>query len=548
MRIDIDQAITTGPVTFRLSHGSKAMLWDAVIYNKASDRRSPMNPEQVFREINAFWATLPQAEQAAYWDLYVEARAVLDTVFDLKDLQEKLQDIVRRIYELPSLEKLSHWVIYRSGIRIPPEMKEVFSEVADNGVSYSHRREKTYIRSEYVDLAIMTVSLRLMVPIWAEFIKNTKRQVGGNSKELEAYRLLYFSKVHQSPAMIRLQQYVQTTVTTLQGSEINATAILNGMGVIEFVDWMLALTIVRRLSMCPISSSEVDSSSLVTNAHQYVKLGVKGGSKKHNKKFGGKVTLRKVNETGEDGQKKTSAEVYKIKQEVPDGIRVLMQVYLDDPQRALYRILGLTKSGSNALVQPKPEGLDARLKACLEWVDNIPDFEIMPHHITLVQWTFTPFLSPRAIPLLSFDALKRALAITQTVLWEWDYYDLAALVTAKPFEMDDDVMVGASETRGRIPKDLMDDLNTRWPYTQASRGKQSFRQSNVAAKAVDALCDHMTISDWVLCCPNELVEKASRNGQNRRFSIPSDIRSSLSRLLIQLESQIAQSQEEVTPT
>lgn len=543
MKIEIEKTTATGPATIKLSHGSKSMLWDTSAYAKSNDRRVPVNPEHIFKDINAFWATLTQSEQTAYWDLYVEARNVFDNVFDMKEIQRQLQDIVKRLLDVPSLEKMQHWVIYRSGILIPSEVKESFEETNGAQAGYLHRREKTYLRGEYVDLTIMTVTLRLMVPIWAEFIKITRRQTGSNTKELEAYRLLYFSRVHNSAAMTRLQQYVQVTVDAIQGPDNNNTAILNGMGVVEFYDWMLALAVVRRLAICPISA-EPEISNIITNVHQYVKVNVKSAPKKHSKKFGGKVTLRKANEVGDDGQKKTSAEVYKIKQEVPDGIKVLQQVYFDDPRISLYRSLGLTRRGSMDLVMEKPDGLDARLNACLAWISQVPDFEVMPHHITLIQWTLSPIFSPRAVPLLTLDALKRALAVTQTILWEWDFYDLAALVSAKPYVVDDDMMVGASETRGRIPKEMLDDLNRRWPYIQQTRGKQSFRQSNVAAKAIDAICDSMTMSDWVLLCPNELVEKVSRQGLNRRFSIPSDIRWTLSSLLIKIETLIAQ--EEVT--
>lgn len=515
------------------------MVWDTTYYGKSSDRKSPMNPEQIFRDINGFWESLTQSEQAAYWDLYVEAHAVFMNVFDMKESQTLLTDIVRRILDLPSLDKLSHWVIYRSGIRFPTDLKESFEDAGGGNASYPHRREKTYLRGEYVELAILTITLRLIVPIWAEFIRATRREVGGNSKELEAYRLLFTSKAHESPAMARLQEYIQVSVNTLQSGEDNSTAILNGMGKIEFYDWMLALTMVRRLAICPISAID-DLSNIITNVYQYVKVGVRGSNKKHGKKFGGKVTLRKANEVGDDGQKKTSAEVYKIKQEIPDGIRVLMQVYFDDPRIPLYRALGLTRKGSMDLVADKPEGLDQRLSDCLAWIEQTPDFEVLPHHVTLVQWTLSHIFSPRAVPLLNLDSLKRAMAVTQVILWEWDFYDLAGLVTAKAYEMDDDMMVGASETRGRIPKEVMDELNRRWPHTQPARGKQSFRQSNVAAKAIDAICDLMTLSDWVMCCPPALVEKASRNGQSRYFTIPSDIRGTLSNLLIRVDTLIAQ--------
>lgn len=523
-----------------LKHGQRTMLWDTSAYSKSSDRRSPMNPDNIFREINAFWSTLPSADQQMYWDLYVEAKEIFDSVFDVREIQTKIQDVVRRLYDLPSLEKLPHWVVYKSGIKIPPTLKETWEQVNADNISYPHRKEKTYLRGEYIDLVTMTVSLRLMVPIWAEFIKTTRRQIGGNSKELEAYRLLYFSRLHNSPAMQRLLGYVHQTTVTELGSEIHATAILNGMGINEFIDWMLALTAVRRLSMCPVSSED-DVSNVITNVHQYVRLGVKGSHKKHSKKFGGKVTLRNRDEIGDDGQKKSAAEIYKVKQEVPDSVRVLMSVYMSDPTNVLYRALGLTKRGTAGLVAQKPEGLDERFASCMHWINQVPDFEITQHHQTLIQWTLPHVLSPRGVPLLQYDALKHALVVTQVVLWEWGFYDLAALATAQPFYLDDDMMLGAVETRGRIPKETMDELNRLWPHAQQSK-KVSPRQSNVAAKAIDTLVDHMTLTEWVLCCPPELVERVTRGEQTRRIAVPAEIRYTLALLLINVQKLIEEEQ------
>ncbi len=540
MKIEIAQTTVTGPTMIALKHGNRTMLWDTSAYAKSSDRRSPMNPENIFRDINAFWATLPAADQQLYWDLYVEAKEIFDSVFDIRDIQVKIQDVVRRMYDLPSLEKLHHWVVYKSGIKIPPTLKETWEQVNADNISYPHRKEKTYLRGEYVDLVVMTVSLRLMVPIWAEFIKTTRRQIGGNSKELEAFRLLYFSRLHNSQSMQRLLGYVHQTTMSELGSEIHATAILNGMGVNEFVDWMLSLTVVRRLSMCAVSSED-DISNVITNVHQYVRLGVKGSHKKHSKKFGGKVTLRNRNEIGDDGHKKSAAEIYKVKQEVPDSVRVLMNVYMDDPFNVLYRTIGLTKRGHKEFVSAKPEGLDERLSLCMHWINQVPDFEIVQHHLTLTQWSLTHVMSPRGIPQLQHDSLKRAMAVAQTVLWEWGFYDLAALVTAQPFYIDDDMMLGGTETRGRIPKELMEDLNRMWPHMQQSK-KVNYRQSNVAAKAIDLLADHMTATEWVLCCPPELVERVSRGEQTRRMSTPADIRSTLALLLIHVHKLLEEEQ------
>lgn len=533
MKIEIEQTTVTGPSAVRLSHGGQSMVWDTSAYSKSSDHKSPMNPQLIFQEINRFWATLPLKTQEQFWDLYVEARRAFDTLFDIRDLRDALQDIAKRMFDIEALDGLDHWVRHRSGIRFPSDLKETFDDIKADGMDYPHRKEKTYLKGEYTALAIMTVELRMMVPIWSEFIRMTRKEVGGNSKELEAFRLLYRTKIHQSAAMHRLQEYVHVTVKTLVGNELPATVILNGMSETELVDWMLATCVVRRLAMCPISVSD-DVSNIITNVYQYVRLGVQGAQKKHGKKFGGRVNLRAPNEPGEDKAKRAVAEVNKVKQELPDGMRVLLNYYTEQPQNVLLRAMGLTRRGSFELVGAMPEGLMDRLQLCLDAIERIPHFEVEAHQRTLTQYTLSPVITARGIPLLNYTAIKRMIAVTQCVLWEWGFYDIAALMTAQRYVLDDDAMVGAPETRGRIPKEAMDLQAVRWPYSQPSKGKQSFRMNNVAAKAVDLLSDIMAESDWELFCPAPLAAMVERSTRGRRMVVPADIRQVLSDLLIKI--------------
>lgn len=532
MEIKVIKAVSTGPTVLEISHGGKSTLWDVVSYSKSSDRRSPMDTELIFKEINEYWATLSQKEQTQYWDIFQKAREALDTQLNHSVLSKTLTELCSKLYELVDLEKLQHWVVFRSGIKIPSDLKESFEDLSSDGISYPHRREKTYLRHEYIELVVLTVALRMMVPIWGEFIKTARKDIGATSKEIEAFRLLFESKLHTVPAMLRLQEYIHTTVSALQGADVNAASILNGMGLVEFSDWITALTVVRRLSMCQISASDTDNSNLVTNVYQYVKLNVRGSYKKHSKKFGGKVTLRKLTDIGDDKQNKTVAEVYKIKQEVPDGIKVLMQTYFKRPDVVLLRLLGYLEPGQVEPVKPIPDDLIQKLQLCLQWISHIEEFELYPHQITLAQWVLSPILSPKAIHLLTYDALLSAIAVTQAALWERGFFDLAALMTARAFENEEDVMVGASETRGRIPKELMEDLLKYWPHTQPSKSRQGFRSSNVAARAIDTLCEQLSQCDWILYCPHELLQPLSGRAVGRRMSIPSDIRWTLSQLLI----------------
>ena len=136
---------------------------------------------------------------AALFGLYLEAKTVFMLTTNSVDLDGKLENIFRKMFNIIDIEQLKNFVSIYSGVIVPPEIKNNHAEVDGEFL-----REKTYIREEYIDLLTVTVAVRLCLPIWAEYMSKIDATVSSDGKEYAAYSLLRSSKLRELPAYDKL--------------------------------------------------------------------------------------------------------------------------------------------------------------------------------------------------------------------------------------------------------------------------------------------------------------------------------------------------------
>ena len=511
MKIEIIESSTSGMSQVVLSHGDMSSMWDVSAYARTRDKAESLDTNKIFAEINAYWAHKTPERQKAIWEVYVKIREILDNNFDILSIQHKLQKLVKQLYDLMPLADIRHWQLFHSNVRIPHTLKDEYGE--------GEAVARTYLRPDYIELVSLAIALRPMVPIWGEYIGSTKKIVGNTDKELQAMRLMYYTDLVKSAPMERLKQFVTASVNhTLEGGP-TATVMLGGLGSAELPDWVLALTAVRRLSVGEISPQD-DLSNIITNVYQFISNNLKSMDRKFGAGFGGKVSEKnQITGSGGDEAHASVVEMYKVKQEVPDGDLVTLNVYSRQVHEMAIRI--------DETVDP------ALVTRCVDYVSALEIHPIQTHQVVLCQWVMAPVLTAKGIPLLTKASLLRVIAVTQALLSHWGFHDLAVLVSATPLVNGKDSMIGALESRGRIPRENMEDLAKIYPHHPPSRGKQAtVRQQNVGAKAIDALCDHVAGNDWQLHAPPELIAASSHLVNTKKLIVPADIRAHLARLII----------------
>lgn len=507
MKLEIDKTGYDGaPTEAVLIHRNEEIQWNISLFDKMSYDSSAYD---IFEQINGYWSRLPEEKQDNIFAIYKSIREAFDTIWDIELLTKRLYVLIHDLYEYHELGDVKHWIDFHSTLAIPASIKDEYNESYENPGS----RERTYLKEDYKWLVTTAVALRAMIPVWGEFILRNKSIIGNVFKEYYAFKLLAHSNISRSEPMERLRIYVEHS---LPQDKSKASAILDGISSEDFPMWVMALVVVRRLSVGDIRGID-PVAHLITFIYKFIGGKVKG----HDNNFLGVVKDKPLEGLGQEGENNLSRlEGYKIKQELPAGDIAIISNYVSDVERMALKIcpdidLNLVRAANISV-------------RALE-IENI----WKPQTI-LMQWVLKPAISPRGILYLNKTLTLNAMAVTQAILWHKGYHELAGLVSAIEQENDDEMNV-ASMTRVRIPKDLIEQLDLLFPFSRRSSGKQKIiKRSNAAEDAINSVAELFSNNNWKLTLPNEWVEKITGNTKNRRYSVPSNIKVLLTNLAIAL--------------
>jgi hypothetical protein len=516
MYLSISEFVDQGFKSITIVHGKDRMVWDTRTYGRASRTKGleatedPLQ-DSVFREINAFIATLPGDRQQRIWDAYVEIHQLFEQNYEVMAMQNRLQLLVARIYEEIPYEELYAWAEASPLIHIPMSLKAAYGE--------NDPRDMTYLRQDYFDLAVLAIAARPMVPIWGEYIPLIKEDVDNTFKEYVAVKLLYRTYLPQCPPWHRLLRYIEASINHRAKEATLHSALLAGLSTTQLPEWLLANTLVRRTSMVPISNRN-DGPNLITDVYGYVDGTLQSSG---HRRFSGPVSPKRIKKDDKSEQQESLAESYKIKQEVSDGDVMHANHYFSMPE---------------AIVEDMDPSIDqAKLHACLDAIEVLQTQDVHLFQRTLTQWVLAKVAPMRYLTLVNKPALMNAMAAVQALLWHWGFTDLAALLTAKEIRQDDE-FISPQEMRLKIPPELMARMEEIYPNKYSVKEKQvTPRLANPGVRSVDAMFALVAASDWQLNAPKELQAVANKVQGSRKMYVPTDIRIQLAQLLIHLYEQ-----------
>ncbi len=515
MKISAVAAPNSGLSMIKLEHKGRFNTWDVSstysrTQNSNKEKEEEIDTATLFAEINDYWASLSPERQDGIFETYQSISEIFEADYQLETATNKLRQKVALLYNYQPLGEIQHFLKFHADIQYPSSVRESLDSANSNS-----RAERTYLRSDYFGLVSLAVALRPMIPIWGQFIEHSRRELGNNYKEYMAFGLLKNTQLARCHELERLREFIHSSIASQTTGDKTFTTVLGGLGTEELPVWLMAMTAVRRLASSTVSGPG-DSVNLIAKVHYYVDSKMKSLDRDFGRAFGGKVSEKK--QTGSaDGDNTSHVEMYKIKPDISDGDIVSLNVYAEDP----YRLLAARE----------PSVPVDYLEQCLAVTRKLDQQDIQPHQLWLIKWAIYPTLPPRGIDVITIEPLLNCMAVAQAVLWHWGFFDLAAMITATPQMTTDDLLIGMSENRSRIPKEHLGRMQENYPYTLPVKKNQSARQGNVAARAVDKLADILTRSDWILNAPPALVAKTSRIGNSRTLSAPPDLKIQLSNLL-----------------
>lgn len=506
-----------------LIHNEKQLRFNVSGYDKRVFLPTGPDDVEITKHINQYWETLPQHKQEKIFECYENIRAIFDSTYDTLILTNSLLDPIKKLYDEHPLEDFQQWLIYKSDVIIPSRNsagKVIFEETYVYDDMKAGTRIQTYTRNDYIGLITVALSLRLMVPIWGEFIYRIRNDVGTNFKEMHSVHLLSKTEIINCAYMERLKDYINSNIKiddTIFG------AIINGIGTEDYPQWLIALVMVRRLCIGNFAGNNPDI-NLVTFIFNYIiqKMGINGTSA-----FGGDIVRDKFkffddNSNNDDNLSRT--ESYKIRQGVSTGDLVAIDFYLNDP----YTVCKQLDSSI-------PKEL---LNACLESTKTLQSNVIWKVQVTLAQWILAKVVSPRSFSHLNKSRVINALAISQAWLWHKGHKELSCLISAIASDNSQTMQLGGIDSKSRITREQMEVLLKIYPYTNIRSSKQKTKPTNDAVVAIDEIATELSQRDWLLTAPADHVTIVNGDPKHTRYSSPYDIKIKLADLIIDLKSDL----------
>lgn len=532
MKLFLDQARYTesGDLVRQaiMSHSDQKLVWDVTAFDKSNFEVD----FDMFEYVNQYWARLPMAEQDAIFDIYLKISEILstkvNTTLGSTMRISAMVNWVGELYKIHDLERIEKWITLYSDIKFPSWLKTSYAEM---DLGYGSRAQ-TYLREDYIKLICLAFALRLMIPVWGEFIGRTKHETDTSRKEYRAYHLLVKSWLFESEAMEKLRVYVERIVP----GEKQKSAIIDGLSSEEFPTWLLAVALIRKICISdirgifpdPILSASgvlVEPPTLVTYIFNHIRERIKHNS---NNFSGNVVNKDPENNNGVSPDQEISRfESYKIKQEISPGDEVAFSVELLDPYRAAN------------IIQP---GIDMKfVEQCIQSrLDN--DHRIYDPQFTLLQWVMKPLISPTGMYMVEKEIefggqtkklYLQALAVAEAVLWVRGHHLFAGLINAELRPSEYAYSSASSTTSARISKELNDEINRLYPYTRKNTTAKTrpARSMNPAYVSIDLMAEQFAKVDWLLNMDDARVAVITGNPRVRKISCPHDMKILLTELV-----------------
>lgn len=488
-----------------VSHKGISSAWEISPFEKTSFSHDFDD----FQQINGYWAYLPEASQDAIFALFQSIRNTLNEVYDLHQLKGILTTTIAELYRYHAQEDVHHWASFYGDLRVPESVKAVPPPDLP--------RERTYLVTDYLELATLAISMRPLIPIWGEYIHRTKKNHGNTFKEFYAARLLNESNIVLSPAWLRLDQFVRASIPTEKSID---SAIYDSIGSKAFPEWVRSMIVVRKLCVGDVRGVD-PFNNLPAVIFKYLQNKVKG----MDSNFAGIVKDKPKVDDRNDAENNISViETIKVKEPVAAGDIAVPSWYTEDVVRMALK------------VHP---ALPLRLlEQSLKTVQRLESEQIHECQTAIMQWVMKPALSPRGLMRLKKEAILRVMAATQAILWDWGHFELAGLLSGIAQREDMDHYAGGGDKISKLTADQIEKLNQLFPFQRRQGGKKAkvVRQTNPAIASLENINELFSEHVWKLTLPKEWLKQLT-DGTSRMYVAPTDLRRTLANLIITIASE-----------
>jgi hypothetical protein len=497
-------SVQSKETTMVIENANEEIVFDLFYYDSAV-----FLTHDLFQYINSYLARMPPNVQQDIFNEFKNARILIDECHDEKQLLMGLTNITKKLLNPIKFNDVRNFVLYNSGIIIP----DIFEREYIASIERAGSREQTYIYSDYVDLITLSVILKLMIPIFSEFILFSRKVLGNTHKEFFAVKIMDKTSIMNEAVIQKLLVYINERSS---GVKTTNSSYMSLIGVNDIDYWMLALLMTKPLAIGDVRGLD-PKSTLVTSMFKFINNRINNGENN----FENAIRDKEFDASDGDSGKTSRLEDYKNKYPFSQGDLAKLAASVSDPYQY---ILKIAPSIDITL-------LDNSLKTTYE---NLTGSVITEAQITIAQWVLSEVIVPNGIAYLDNNTILKALAACQAVLIHRGHYQLAGIVTARTNNNTKEIMLGGTESRGKLTKAIVDELDRLYPHFKNIGGKRTSDTINIVIKSIDEVCDMISKHTWILTVDDSVLKLINETNNTRRYIIPHHIKTLVANLVIEL--------------
>ena len=512
----------------QIKYKGESVLIDATGYSTTRSNAVVMEKGKptlhLFDEVNQYVNNYLTEEQRQ--DLFA-AYVRLDKIFtdDLESrrkterstdaLARTLSGVVTDIFNIVDLEDMRTMLVKDVRVHLPSDIRNVYE--SEDKIRTKHL-DGTYLKDEYLDLVTLCMALRFLIPIWGKYIdlrsKETKEELGRQLKELFALNLIDGSKLARHRSIERLDRYIRSHMTADMG---DLGTIYSGLSSEEIPTHLMGLTMVRKLSIAPLCHS-VGSVHLMKVMYHYI---INRSGQLH-RNMGSTIRSKQNSSTNMDGEDNQSVwDKYKNRQEVGVGDLMIVETFVRDYFKMAKRL--------------EPDISKEKLDKCIEYVKETIRFNPTESQLTLVAWIAAPIIPGNMVKLFDRDIIAILFGMSQAILWEWGYHELAIMLTAEVIPQANHVR-RTRFNRTSLSKEITSKLEEICPFTLPEDKDSPVGQyPNPQIRSIELVSNGFFNSVWEYRCPPELAGLVENLITFQVITPPMDLRNQLGNMLIKLD-------------
>lgn len=521
MKFAVTNVQGNGFTQVSVTHGDIELSWSARAYSKVK----LADPNRVFRELNGYLENIDAPTQDRLFHSYEEIHKLFKMGFDPSMLVNSLIHHIGEIYKQIPMNRLRRWLLTIGNLHIPADIQDTITED-----SRYNKREQTYLKSDYINIATVALALQAMIPVWGEYIDQCTDQE--LYKENNVIGLVSETELANWPmgetdmmgeeiptVFDKLGGYVKYCVDDEPLSLARAWA---GLSSTDIRVLLQSKVLVRRLTIIPLN--DPTSHSIVANIFRYVMTNLTPAERS----TADRVAKKLPEGGGGDDEDKTSfIESHKTKGRISPGD---IEAYNIDAMD--YELLA---------EEVDPTICKTKLAQCISCIQSVGNVEIRPHQILLAQWVMAKAFPARAFYHISKLPVNYLLATTQALLWHWGFNDAAILMQVEPLRHGDhNSTTQLNQTRqgSRIANRFRPQLDELYPHMKLQKtpqnGNETPKPENMAGLAINN-CNHsIRGSNWVYHGPDKLFKEANQVTHNRVLILPQTIKHTITEVVIHL--------------